>query len=255
MRSEEELVQLAHASFFAGFRKLTEHCPGGATRETDGIFAFTTGLPFSLFNGCIVTEPVARGSVDDALEWVERHDVPHRLWIVDELVGGLADVPAGHGLELQPDPYPAMVLHPVPEPPASAPGVEVVPGEDAPGEALQVAVASEMPEDIARRLYEGSLAGDSEVQVFVGRLDGRPVGTSVSIQGGGASGVVAVGTLPEARRRGVGTAVSWAAADAGRRRGFDTIVLQASPMGFPIYAAMGFRTIVTYADFAAPRRS
>lgn len=54
---------------------------------------------------------------------------------------------------------------------------------------------------------------------------------------------MAVGTLAEARRRGVGTALSWAATEA----------LQASPMGLPVYEVMGFTTVVAYADFAASR--
>jgi GNAT superfamily N-acetyltransferase len=253
VRTDEELVALAHASFRACFRKLAEHSPGGAVREQDELFAFATGIPFSLFNGCIVTEPLAREQVDEALEWVEGHGTPYRLWIVHELVAELTDVPPRHGLELQPDPYPGMVRHPVSEPPVPAEGIEVVSGEEAGPEAVGVAVASGMSETIARHLYGGSFADDPEVQIFAGRLEGRPVGTSVAIQGGGASGIAAVGTLPEARRRGVGTALSWAAAEAGRRRGFDTVVLQASPMGRPVYEAMGFRTVVTYADFAPAR--
>jgi len=75
----------------------------------------------------------------------------------------------------------------------------------------------------------------------------------VAIQSEGASGVVAVGTLPQARRRGIGAALTWAAVAAGAERGHDTIVLQASPMGFPLYTAMGFRTVVSYASFARPR--
>lgn len=253
MRSEEELVALAHASFFANFRKLVEHFPEAAIRESDGVFAFATGLPLSLFNGCIVTEPVATAAIDEALEWMEERGLPYRLWIVDELLVGLAGVPERHGLEAHPDPYPGMVLHPVPEAPAPAAGVEVVAREDgAPDEVVRVAVESGMSEDFARRLYEGPFVDDPDVQVFVGRLEGNPAGTSTSIQGGGASGVVAVGTLPAARRRGVGTALSWAAVDAGRRRGFDTVVLQASPMGRPVYEAMGFRTVVTYAEFRSP---
>jgi GNAT superfamily N-acetyltransferase len=253
MRSEEELVTLAHASFLATFRKLAEHCAGGATREADGLFAFVTGLPVSLFNGCIVTEPVATAAVEEVLEWTQEHGVPYRLWIVDELLDRLAGVLERHELELQPDPYPGMVLHPVPEAPAPAAGIEVLPREESTTEeAVQIAIGSGMGEDLARRLYDGSFADDPDVQVFVGRLEGKPVGTSTALHGGGAGGVVAVGTLPDARRRGVGTALSWAAVDAARRWGFDSVVLQASRMGRPVYEAMGFRTVVTYADFRGP---
>ena len=59
----------------------------------------------------------------------------------------------------------------------------------------------------------------------------------------------AVGTLADARRRGVGTAATWAAVAAGRAWGCDKVVLQASEMGFPMYRAMGFRTVVRYAIF------
>ncbi len=254
MRTQAELVALEHTSFRSNFEKLVEHCPGGAIRETDGVFAFVTGVPFSLFNGCIVTDRVASDELDGTLAWVEEQGVPYRAWILDELLGELGDAPLRRGLELQPDPYPGMVLHPVPPSPAPAAGVEIVPCEDVgPGEAVRVAIESGMPREFAELLYEGPFAHDPEVQTFVGRLDGRPVGTSTSIDGVGASGVVAVGTLPDARRRGVGTALSWAATDAGRRRGFDTVALQASAMGRPLYEAMGFRTVVTYAEFAPPR--
>ena len=101
-----------------------------------------------------------------------------------------------------------------------------------------------------RWLTPPSFAADPAVQLFVGRLGGRAVGTSIAIQSASASGIVAVGTLPEARRRGVGAAVSWAAVSAGAEHGHDTIVLQASPMGYSVYAAMGFRTVVPYAAFS-----
>jgi hypothetical protein len=80
-------------------------------------------------------------------------------------------------------------------------------------------------------------------------MDG-PWGTSIAIQTRTAGGIVAVSTLPEARRRGVGAAMSWAAVSAGVEHRHDTIVLQASPMGFPVYVAMGFRTVVPYAVFS-----
>ncbi len=58
-----------------------------------------------------------------------------------------------------------------------------------------------------------------------------------------------MGTLPDARRRGVGTAATWAAVVAGRAWGRDTIVLQSSEIGFSLYRAMGFRTVVNWVTF------
>ena len=58
------------------------------------------------------------------------------------------------------------------------------------------------------------------------------------------------GTLRDARRRGVGTAATWAAVSAGRAWGCETIVLQSSAMGYAVYEAMGFRTVVRYAIYA-----
>jgi GNAT superfamily N-acetyltransferase len=87
------------------------------------------------------------------------------------------------------------------------------------------------------------------------RLEGRPVGATLAIRTGDVGGVYAVETLPEARRRGVGTAVTWACVAAARAWGCRTVVLQASDMGLPVYLAMGFRTVVGYAEYVLPRPS
>ena len=62
-------------------------------------------------------------------------------------------------------------------------------------------------------------------------------------------GVYGVGTRPEFRRRGVGTALSWAAVNAGREWGCDTVVLQATAAGLPVHERMGFRNVVRYVTF------
>lgn len=250
MRDERDLRSAANQSYIGSYRTLVQHCPDGAALDVDKIFAFTTGLPFALFNGCVVAEPAPADQVHAAIDWVGARGVPHRVWIADSLVPDLGPVPLAHGFHVEDRLYPGMVLHPIPVLPTPAAGVtvEVV----APGgleRFLQVSIDGGMPPAAAGELFSPSFAADPDVQLFIGSLDGLPVGTSVAIRTGDVSGVYAVGTLPAARRRGVGSAVTWAAVDAGRAWGCDTIVLQASEMGFPIYAAMGFRTVVDYTVF------
>lgn len=252
MKSESDLVAAADENFVASFRKVVECCPEGEIREIGGVFAFVTGLPLSLFNGCVIARPATRDELETALDWMREQDLPHRVWIA-QLVPALGDLPPVYGLEPEPIPYPGMVLHPLPEPPAPAPGVVVVPVEDGNVEEfLSVCIENGLRRDLSERLFSPSFISDRDVQLFVGRLDGRPVGTSVAIRSRTASGVYNVGTLPEARRRGVGAALTWAAVEAGRAWGYDTIVLQSSTMGFSTYAAMGFRTVAPYTVFSRP---
>ncbi len=102
-------------------------------------------------------------------------------------------------------------------------------------------------------MFSDSFAADPDVELVIAFSEERVAGTSLALRTGGVAGVYAVETLPEARRRGVGTAATWAAVAAGRAWGCDTIVLQASEMGFPMYQAMGFRTVVRYAVFGPAR--
>lgn len=257
MKNDRALVDAANLNFVGSFRKVVEHSAQGEIREVGGVFAFASGLPLSLFNGCVVMGPVTASEFDAALTWIDARSLPYRIWIDEERAPGLADVVLARGLEREPAPYPGMVLYPTPESPAPSPGVTIVPVTRANlPEHLKVRVESGIPVELAGRLFSASFVADQDVRLFTARLNGQPVGAAVAIRTADVAGVYAVGTLPSARRRGVGTAATWAVVEAGRAWGCDTIVLQASEMGYPIYAAMGFRTVVPYATFkrsTAPR--
>ena len=235
MKSDSQLIAAAHLSFIDSFAKLVEHSPRGAIHSTSPVFTFATGLQASLFNGCVVVEPATSEQLAGSLQWLGRLAVPYQVSIAEDLALGLVEVVLAHGLEEDPVPYPGMVLHPVPAPPVPPPGVTVLPGT-VPG------LADYLP---------ASFVADPDVRVFHARLDGRPVGNSVAIRTGDVSGVYAVGTLPEARGRGIGTAVTWAAVAAGSAWGCDVVVLQASEMGLALYERLGFRTAVRYITFTS----
>ena len=256
MKADSDLVRAADESFIASFRKLAEHVAQGETHESGSVFSFITGLPLLGFNGCVVTQEASSAELAASLGWVAAHNVPFGVWIAERLAADLAEVPTRFGLEPAASLYPGMVLYPIPHALTQRGDVTVVPiSEPSLDEFINVLEESGLSVELAHRLISPSFAADPDVRLFVGRLDGKPVGTSIAIRGRDASGVYNVGTLPIARRRGVGSAVTWAAVEAGRTWGYDTIALQSSVMGLAMYSAMGFRTVAPYVAFTEPSGS
>jgi hypothetical protein len=72
---------------------------------------------------------------------------------------------------------------------------------------------------------------------FVGRVDGRPVSVAMSILGSGVNHVEFVATLPDARGRGYGAAVTW---EATLAEPDIPAMLIATDMGRPVYERMGY---------------
>ncbi|MGI8478751.1 MAG: GNAT family N-acetyltransferase [Gaiellaceae bacterium] len=248
MKDDPDLVRAADENFIASFRKLAQHVPEGETHEPGSIFSFVTGLPTRLFNGCVVTQEGPSRHLAAALAWVEVHKVPFRVWVSEKLVADLGDVPTRYGLQRDVSLYPGMVLHPIPNGPTAASGVTI--SEASQGEFINTLEAGGLLTELAHRLISPAFAADPDVRLFIGALDGKPVGTSIAIRSREASGVYNVGTLPSARRRGVGTALTWAGVEAGRAWGYDTIVLQSSEMALQMYSDIGFRTVAPYVGFA-----
>jgi GNAT superfamily N-acetyltransferase len=81
---------------------------------------------------------------------------------------------------------------------------------------------------------------------YLGRLDGEAVATATVFLAAGVAGVYFVMTVPEARRRGIGAAITHAALRAARDSGFEYGVLLSSPAGRSVYAGLGFRQYCTF---------
>jgi GNAT superfamily N-acetyltransferase len=87
---------------------------------------------------------------------------------------------------------------------------------------------------------------DPAVALFVGYVARRPVASSRLVCLGAIAELTGVVTVPEARRRGYGTALTWAAIAAGRMRSCRVATLTATEMGYPVYVRMGFRPAGVY---------
>jgi ribosomal protein S18 acetylase RimI-like enzyme len=98
--------------------------------------------------------------------------------------------------------------------------------------------------------HAGLLA--ENVVAFIAYLDDRPVSIAMTIVSHGVAGIYWVGSLEQARGKGLGRAVTAAATNAGFKLGAKIASLQASPMGKPIYEAMGYETVFDYRLFMSP---
>ena len=84
---------------------------------------------------------------------------------------------------------------------------------------------------------------------FAGFLDGEPVASSGLMLFGGVAGIYNVATVPAARRRGIGTAMSLAAMCEGLARGADLAVLGTTELGRGVYEGLGFRNVCSMRTF------
>jgi RimJ/RimL family protein N-acetyltransferase len=91
-----------------------------------------------------------------------------------------------------------------------------------------------------------------DVAAFIAHLEEKPVSAAMTIVSHGVAGIYWVGTLDEARGKGLAWATTAAATNAGFELGADVASLQASRLGEPIYRRMGYETLFPYRLFLAP---
>lgn len=77
---------------------------------------------------------------------------------------------------------------------------------------------------------------------FIAYLNNIPVGASSVFMANGVAGIYNITTLPEARGRGIGEAVTRHAMLYGKKEGYVFATLQATENGLPMYEKIGFKS-------------
>ena len=85
---------------------------------------------------------------------------------------------------------------------------------------------------------------------FIAYLHDQPVATSALFADVGVAGIYSVATLPEARRQGIGAAITRAPLLHARALGYRIGTLQATAMGQPVYHRLGFEDIAPFKIYA-----
>jgi GNAT superfamily N-acetyltransferase len=112
-----------------------------------------------------------------------------------------------------------------------------------------------LPRGAREILYESVMAAEASNPISwlhnLAYLDGKPVTASTLFVSNKTAGIYLVATVPEARGKGLGTAVTWRAIVQARELGCALAVLQSTEMAQGIYEKLGFKS---YCDISVYRR-
>lgn len=233
-------------------------------RRIGGVLGIRSGMPFDWFNQVLVESDDATAS--DLLTAVGR--ATHS---VDDPIVRLRD---GTDSRLIPDltsdgwiaggagsTTPGMVAFPIDHLATMAsdqPGFHIRRVTNAAGVEDHRAVVTEgfgSAPSVAIETTGVGLLGMPECTIYVGYEGALRVTSGLGWRSGRVIGVYAISTVPAARRRGYGEAMTARVIADGIAAGCDVAALQASEPGRPIYEGLGFRVDVEYNAYVRSARA
>ncbi|MEO8639524.1 MAG: GNAT family N-acetyltransferase [Chloroflexota bacterium] len=223
--------------------------------RTGGVLTLLTGLPMDWFNQILIEgEHATPAAVLDAVVRARAQGID----FVVRLRGGIDDrfiptlIQAGLEAEAPETATPGMVAFPIDHDAVAkvaVPKLDIRRVTDAAGiDAHRQTATAGFGADsaVAQETVCANLLDRPECVVYVGYVDGDPVVSGMGWRAGRTIGVYSIATIPSARRRGYGAAMTARVVADGALAGCDVAALQASEMGRPIYERLGFRTVITY---------
>ena len=214
-------------------------------------------IPFPGLNGVWIDGPDESVRPDDlaqAISQVEGLGLPCWIELRGNRTPASADVARRLGF-VHEEVIPGMVIRPGELAIPGSPEIEVTRVEEPARVAVAATVGAagfEVPEKDFTGMYTPLVATSPGVSIYVAKAEGRPVSTVTTWVGGGTVGIFNVATPPEERGRGYGRAITAYAVREGFNTGADLAWLQASPLGEPVYRALGFRQVETYLTLGRP---
>ncbi len=221
----------------------------------DDALAVDMQCPAPIFNSVALLRPLEPGQADDLSRRLSRFyaEQPGAPWVLWSAWPSSELLTRGFEPLLR---LPLMVRLPGAALPAPPPELRIVEVTDAATMADAERVAIEgyplpelQPARIGAMFDARSLGGP--LRMWVGYLAGRAVATASALIDEQVTGIYVVATLPEARGRGYGAAITAHAAAAAPAL---PTVLEATASGYPIYARLGFTEVTCY-DLWVKRRS
>jgi hypothetical protein len=228
----------------------------GEVVESRDLFITNCGLPETEFNRAFLKDP--GGDLAPAFERAEayfhRVGLPFAFTVRSDLEAECAEALRAAGCERQAQ-APGMVLAPIHDGSRPVPGLEireVTTNEDLTRFQETAFEGFGFPKQAGHLFITEQFLRAPGVKLYLGLVDGEPASTSSLVTTPGIAGIYWVATVEAHRKRGLGEALTWAAVRGGVASGCTAASLQASEMGEPVYARMGFETPIHYVKYGRP---
>jgi GNAT superfamily N-acetyltransferase len=265
-----QLEAAVEENLFDLFRAMTTTLPGSELIESDKLsyhLSFPTNPMFKGVWRTRLSSDEVEDAIDETLAWFKERHAPFIFWWT-----GPGATPADLGERLM-----ARGLLSMEEQMADlAPGIKQTelgaPGMVADLQQVNEAVLSQVPSGFTieavqteaslldfKRVFVESYEipdwagqawvdaalkagiGQTPWRMYVGRLNDEPVATNMLFNGGGVASVYAVATVPSARGKGIGAAITLKPLLEARELGYRYGVLFSTEMGVRVYERIGFK--------------
>ncbi len=264
-----EKLQSASIKNMTAFYSIYGRGEGGALVSTASSVSFYSGLPGPVFNGVVsvnMTCEDVRATADNLQAKLNQKGGPAMWWVGPQTTPENIDaLLAQHGLQPAGE-APNMVLD-LAEMRSAPSQIEnfriekVNKVNNAAGQALWARTTAKgfgVPDFIGAEVAAMEATYNDlhykAAHHYIGYLDDVPVAASAMILDSGVAGIYAVATVPEARRKGIGAAMTMLPLYEAKELGYRVGVLQASAMGFPVYKRIGFQVIFRFRNYLQSRQ-
>jgi GNAT superfamily N-acetyltransferase len=259
-----ERAALEHENWIAYLTGVVRCADAARIHRDGGVVAILSGIPFDWFNQALIERPDATsagllagveaglghagGFVVRLRDGVDDHFIPTLTRTGLVAVGGSMTTPGMVAFPIDRDAIADALA------PSRLAGFEIHRVIDAVGIDEHRTVVSEgfgTHPTVALGTTCRELLDRPECVMYVGYAEGAPVVSGLGWRTGRTIGVYAISTIPAARRRGYGAAMTARVVTDGLAAGCEVAVLQASEVGRPIYERLGFRVDVRYIAYAS----
>jgi GNAT superfamily N-acetyltransferase len=251
--NEQDLIAASDTNYFESWRSFAQ--PAGFVHEDGGVLIAAPSRVLPWMNVVFVTKPLSDPAAElrRAFDILDQRKLPFFVHMRDGVDPAAERACEELGLVSE-SPVPGMVLDPiVPRPNDSSLDIREVRDAATFADFISVSAASfGIPLDDARFMFPRSALQRPNVRYWVGYADGLPAACSHVLVIDHIASINIIGTLEAYRGRGFGAAITQAAVNGGADAGCKIAVLQASELGQPVYARMGFRTVTSYKTYLRP---